>query len=394
MKQAVIALAALGAVLTSACSKETEAAKAPAPPPGVVVTAVMQQDEPIVREWIGTSEGDVNAEIRPKVDGYLLRRVYTEGSYVRQGQLLFEIDPRQAQASMQQAQANLAQAEASLAKANRDVARYEPLAQQHAISQQELDNARSAQAAARSQIEAARAVVDKATLDLGYTRVLSPIDGLIGVTQVKPGTLVGRGESTLLTTISQIDPILFRVGISEADYLRLARRYPNRTGTTPAVGGIELTLADGTVHPSRGRVYAVDRAVNPTTGTLGIQMLFPNKALTLRPGQFGRVRALVDTRRNALLVPQRAVQELQNLYSVAVVGDDNKVTFRNVTVGPRVDDLWVIEQGIEPGDKVVTAGVQAIGEGTLVRAKPAAPGGPSAPPGAREPEAAATTGVK
>jgi membrane fusion protein (multidrug efflux system) len=261
------------------------------------------------------------------------------------------------------------------------------------VSQQELDDARSAQAAGRSRVEAAKAQVDKATLDLGYTRVTSPIDGLVGITQVKPGALVGRGESTLLTTVSQIDPILFRVAVTEADYLRIARRNPAGAKALPRVASIQLTLADGTVHPSAGRIHAVERAVNPTTGTLGVQLAFPNERLTLRPGQYGRVRALIDVRRDALLVPQRAVQELQNQYSVAVVNADNKVAFRTVAVGPRVDDLWVIEKGLAPDDRVVSAGLQAIGDGMLVRTKPMTPGGPSTPPGAGEPEAQPTTGT-
>jgi membrane fusion protein (multidrug efflux system) len=245
------------------------------------------------------------------------------------------------------------------------------------------------------------AQVDKATLDLGYTRVTSPIDGLVGITQVKPGALVGRGESTLLTTVSQIDPIIFRVAVTEADYLRIARRNPAGAKATPQVSSIQLTLADGSLHPSGGRVHAVERAVNSTTGTLGVQLVFPNGRLTLRPGQYGRARVLIDVRRGALLVPQRAVQELQNLYSVAVVGADDKVAFRTVTVGPRVDDLWVIEKGLAPGEQVATAGLQAIGDGMLVRAKPMTPGGRSTPPGAgpstplgaSEPEAQPTTGV-
>jgi membrane fusion protein, multidrug efflux system len=204
--------------------------------------------------------------------------------------------------------------------------------------------------------------------------VTSPIDGLAGTTQVKSGNLVGRGESTLLTTVSQIDPIIFRVGVTEADYLRVIKRDPSRAGAEPRAGGIQLTLADGTVHTQTGRVGPIERAVNASTGTLGIQLLFPNPEGVLRPGQYGRARILLDTKANALLVPQRAVQELQNLYSVAVVSGD-KVAFRNVKVGPRVDSLWVIEEGLEPSDQVVAEGLQAIRDGMTVRTKPVATSG-------------------
>ena len=265
-------------------------------------------------------------------------------------------------------------ARARLEKANNDVARYTPLVPKQAVSREELDNAIAAQNAARSQVDAASAAVDKATLDLGYTRVTSPIDGLVGTTQVKSGNLVGRGESTLLTTVSQINPIIFRVGVTEADYLRVIKRDPGRAGAEPRADNIELTLADGTMHPHTGRLGPVERAVNASTGTLGVQILFPNPDSVLRPGQYGRARILLDTKANALLVPQRAVQELQNLYSVAVVSGD-KVAFRNVKVGPRVDALWVIEEGLEPSDQVVAEGLQAIRDGMTVRTKPVATSG-------------------
>ena len=199
---------------------------------------------------------------------------------------------------------------------------------------------------------------------------MSPISGLVGITEVKPGNLVARGESTLLTTVSQLDPVLLRVGATEADYLQVARRNPSRAGAAPVAEGIQLSLADGTVYPHAGRVNAVERAVDPTTGTLGIQLAFRNPDLLLRPGQYGKARILLDTKAGALLIPQRAVQELQNLYSVAVVGADGKVTFRNVKVGPKVDSLWVIEDGLKLGDQVVAEGLQAVADGMTVRTKP------------------------
>ncbi len=253
------------------------------------------------------------------------------------------------------------------------MARYRPLVAKQAVSQRELDDAVAQQDAARAQVEAAKAAVDKATLDLSYTRITAPISGLVGATLVKTGNLVGRGESTLLTTISQIDPALFRIGITEADYLRVARRVLDGGDKAGRQSAIQLTLADGTVYPHLGKVSVIDRAVDSTTGTLGIQLLFPNPDLLLRPGQYGRARLLLDNRVGALLVQQRAVQELQNLYSVAVVDGSGKVSFKNVKVGPRVESLWVIEEGLTASDKVVVEGLQRIQDGMTVTAKPAPP---------------------
>ena len=366
---------ALAIAAVAGCKKE--APKAAAPAPEVYVTDVVQRDVPVYLELVGQTEGFQDVEIRARVEGFLEKVLFQEGSFVTKGQPLYLIDPKPLEATLAAAKADVATAQARLEKTMNDVNRYTPLVAKQAVSKQELDNALAAQDAARAQVEAANAVVDRATLDLGYTRVNSPIDGLVGTTQVKPGNLVGRGESTLLTTVSQIDPIIFRIGVTEADYLRLRRQYPTQVGRASRVGGIQLTLADGSVHPFPGTVRAVERAVNPTTGTLGVQLVFPNKSLTLRPGQYGRARVLVENRRNALLVPQRAVQELQNLYSVAVVGADNKVTFRNVKVGERVGTSWVIEEGLQPGERVAAEGLQSIGEGMLVRATPMPP--PSEP---------------
>ena len=374
----MLVAAALAIAATTGCKKEKPAAAAP--PPEVYVADVVQRDVPMYIELVGQTEGFQDVEIRARIEGFLEKVLFQEGSFVRKGQPLYLIDPKPLQATLAGANADVATAQARLEKTTNDVNRYTPLVAKQAVSKQELDNALAAQDAARAQVEAAEAAVDRATLDLGYTRVNSPIDGLIGTTQVKPGNLVGRGESTLLTTVSQIDPIIFRIGVTEADYLRLIRQYPAQVGRASRISGIQLTLADGTPHPFPGRVRAVERAVNPTTGTLGVQLVFPNRQLTLRPGQYGRARVLVETRRNALLVPQRAVQELQNLYSVAVVGADNKVTFRNVKVGQRVGTLWVIEEGLRPGERVAAEGLQAIGEGMLVRTKAMVPGEPAEQP--------------
>jgi membrane fusion protein (multidrug efflux system) len=368
----MIARACLPALLAGAaagCAKEAPPAAAA---PEVYVADVTQRDVPIYMEVVGQTKGSQDVEIRARVEGYLDSVKFTEGAFVAKGTPLYQIDPKPLQAALANAKADLATAEARLGRTNNDVARYRPLAEQQAISRQELDNAISAQEAARAMVDAAKAAVDKATLDLGYTSITSPLDGLVGTTNVKAGNLVGRGESTLLTTVSQIDPILFRAGISEADYLRLAKRQQEtgRTGTPRAE--IELILADGTTHPHKGQVDAVERAVDPTTGTLAVQVRFPNPGRVVRPGQYGRARFVIETKAGALLVPQRAVTELQNLYSVAVVGADNKVAFRNVKVGPRVDGLWVIEEGLKPGEKVVVEGLQKVREGSTVSPKPVA----------------------
>jgi membrane fusion protein (multidrug efflux system) len=339
----------------------------------VLVTDVIQRDVPVYLEFVGQTLGFQDVEIRARVEGYLTNMAFQEGSLVRRGDLLYEIDRQPLQAILAQARADQATAEAQLAKANNDVARYTPLVAKQAVSQRELDDARALQDAARSRVDAAKAAVEKASLDLGYTRITAPISGLIGTTLVKTGNLVGRGESTLLTTISQIDPALFRIGLTEADYLRVARRRAETQDNPGQQSNIQLTLADGSVYPHPGKVHVVDRQVDTSTGTLGIQLQFPNPEQLLRPGQYGRARLLADNRVGALLVPQRAVQELQNLYSVAVVDAGGKVAFKNVKVGPRVDSLWVIDEGLTPGEKVVVEGLQRIQNGMTVSAKPAPP---------------------
>jgi membrane fusion protein (multidrug efflux system) len=371
------------AAALGAASCEQEAAPAAPPPTEVYVTPVVQRDVPEYLELVGQTEGFQDVDIRARVEGFLETMNFREGSFVREGALLYTIDRKPLEATLAQARADQRTAEARLAKADNDVARYTPLVAKRAVSQQELDDARAEQDAARSQVEAARAAVESATIDLSYTRITSPISGLIGTTLVKPGNLVGRGESTLLTTISQIDPALFRVGVTEADYLRVARRAPPASaGAAPRAEGIQLTLSDGSVYAHTGRLNSVERAVDAATGTLGLEITFPNPEQLLRPGQYGRARLLIDNKVGALLVPQRAVQELQGLYSVAVVDGGGKVSFRSVTVGPRVDTLWVIEKGVSAGEQVVVEGLQRIQEGMTVVAKPAPaqPAAPGAPP--------------
>jgi membrane fusion protein (multidrug efflux system) len=372
MTKRTIAAAMIAAGSLAGCSEPPPPA-AP-PPPEVYVAPVIQRDVPVYLELVGQAEGSQDVEIRARVEGFLETVNFREGSLVRRGDLLYTIDRKPLEATLANAKANQATAEARYQKAQNDVRRYTPLVAKQAVSQQELDNALAAQDATRSEVEAAKAAVESATLDLSYTRINSPLDGLAGTTLVKPGNLVGRGESTLLTTISQLHPILLRVGATEADYLRIVRRRVD-AGTAkdgPTARGIQLTLADGSIYPHPGRVTTVERAVDPTTGTLGLEIEFPNPELIIRPGQYGRARILLETKSGALLVPQRAVQELQSLYSVAVVGTDNKVAFRNVKVGPRVDNLWVIEEGLKPGEQVVAEGLQAIADGATVRTKPMA----------------------
>lgn len=368
-KAFVIALAAL----LGACSKPEPP---PPQPPEVYVTEVVQKDVPVYLELVGQAFGSQDVEIRARVEGFLETVNFREGSFVRQGELLYTIDRKPLEAILAAAKADQKTAEANLNKAENDVKRYTPLVAKQAVSQRELDDARAAQDAGRSQVEAAKAAVEKATLDLSYTRITAPTSGLIGTTNVKAGNLVGRGESTLLTTLSKIDPILFKVGATEADYLRVARRAQDRqTGATPRAEGIQLTLADGTVYKQTGKLTTVERAVDPATGTLGLEITFPNPDQLLRPGQYGRARLLLETRTAAMLVPQRAVMELQNLHSVALVDGSGKVEFRNVKVGPRVESLWVIEDGVKPGERVIVEGLQRIKPGLTVSAKPAPPAG-------------------
>jgi membrane fusion protein (multidrug efflux system) len=333
-----------------------------------VVAEVVQKDVPIYIELVGSTLGSEDVEIRARVGGYLVSIDFTEGSFVRKGQSLYKIDPEPFRVAIDQAKANLATAQAALEKTDNDVARYRPLFAQQAVSKQELDNALSAQEAAKAQVDAHKAAVAQAQLDLGYTNITSPVDGIIGTTQAKVGSLVGRG-TTLLNTVSQLNPILFRCAIAEAEYLRLARLGATRDKSLEKKFGVELILADGTVFPHKGRLDAVERAVDPTTGTLTGQFRFPNPEQLLRPGQYGKARLVTEVKEGALLVPQLAVQERQGLYSVMVVKPDTTVEQRTVKAGPRVDNLWVIDSGLKPGEKVIVEGFQKVQPGVKVVAK-------------------------
>jgi membrane fusion protein (multidrug efflux system) len=347
-----------------ACSKK----EAPPPPPAeVLVAEVVQKDVPIYIELVGSTLGSEDVEIRSRVEGYLISINFTEGSLVRKGQLLYKIDPQPFLVAIDQAKANLATAQAGLEKTNNDVARYKPLFEKQAVSKQELDNALSAQEAARAQVDAHKAAVAQAQLDLGYTNITSPVDGVIGTTQKKVGSLVRPGE-TVLNTVSQLNPILFRCAIAEAEYLRLARRGTNRDKSLEKKFGVELILADGTVFPHKGRLDVIERAVDPTTGTLTGQFRFPNPEDILRPGQYGKARLVTDVKEGALVVPQRAVQEIQGLYSIMVVKPDATVEQRMVKAGERVDNLWIVDSGIKPGEKVIVEGIQKVKPGVKVSA--------------------------
>jgi len=377
-----LTLAALSFGWQGCAKKKTEAP--PPPPPAVVVAPVVQADVPVIREWIGTTEGNVNAEIRPKVDGYLLRRVYAEGSLVHQGDLLFTIDPRQTQAQLEQAQADLAQAEAQLAKTHQDVERFRPLAAGKAISQQELDNALSAERAAKAAADARRAAVNQARLSQGWARVTSPIGGIAGVAQQQVGDLVS--PATVLTTVSQCDPIRVTYQLSEQEYLAFRRRVQQKPDAAQE-DNLEMTLADGSVFPHKGRVLFEGRQVEIKTGTIAVVAVFPNPGNLLRPGQYAKVRGVTEIKKGALVVPQRAVNDLQGGSQVAVVGSDNKAEIRTVQTGERFGSQWVIESGLHPGDRVVVEGFTRVKSGVTVNPTEAPPEEPAAAPAPTKPAA-------
>jgi membrane fusion protein (multidrug efflux system) len=360
--------ALLLALALAGCQAKSSAAPPPPPPPAVIVTAVVQKDVPIYKEWIGTTEGNVNAEIRPKVDGYLLRRVYAEGSLVHQGDLLFEIDPRQLQAQVEQVQADLGQFQAQLAKARQDVARFKPLAADRAISQQELDNALSAERAAKAAVDSRAAAVHQARLNLSWTRVTSPITGIAGAAQQQVGNLVS--PTTVLTTVSQCDPIRVMYPLSEQEYLKLQES--TQKGGAHA-NDLELVLSDGTTFPEKGRILFEGRQVDVKTGTITSVAAFPNPGNLLRPGQYAKIRAVTELKKGAILVPQRAVNELQGGFQVAVVGSDSKAEIRTVKPAERIGKMWVIDSGLAPGDRVVVEGFTRVKSGAAVNPREAPP---------------------
>jgi membrane fusion protein (multidrug efflux system) len=361
------------AVVAAGCGGKDEkkdASSSPPPPAAVVVAPAVQRDVPVYKEWIGTTDGNVNAEIRPRVDGYLLRREYQEGSLVRQGQLLFVIDPRQSQAQLQQVQADLEQARAQLSKAHQDVVRFQPLVAQKAISQQELDNALSAEQAAKAIVDARQAAVNQARLNSNWTRVTSPISGIAGTAQAQVGNLVS--PTTVLTTVSQCDPIRVVYSLSEQEYLHFQER-SRQDQAAAKKSDLELVLADGSVFPHPGRVLFAGRQVDVKTGTISTVALFPNPGNLLRPGQYAKVRAVTEVKKGAILVPQRAVNELQGAFQVAVVGSDDTAEIRTVQTGERVGKMWVIDSGLASGDRVVVEGFSRVKSGAKVKPQEASP---------------------
>jgi RND family efflux transporter MFP subunit len=354
-------------VLASRCNKGT-ASSAPPPPSELSVITVALEKVSLSTEWIATLDGFVNAQIRPQVSGYLVSREYQEGSFVQKGQVLFEIDPRPFDVALSQAEARLSEAQAQLGKTERDLARDRPLAEQRAIAQSQLDNDIQANLAALAAIESAKAAVESAKLNLEFTKVTSLVTGVAAIATAQIGDLVGPG--TLLTTVSQIDPIKAYFPLGEQDYLRIADRINSSTSQQPweSGSGLTLVLADGSTYPRRGTFLAADRQIDPKTGTIRISAAFPNPGHTLRPGQYGRVRAETTTV-EATLVPQRAVTELQGSYQVRVVSSDDHVTARTVKLGERVASRWIITDGLKPGERVVVEGPPTA-EGAVVTTKP------------------------
>ncbi len=392
MRSAFFAVACVSALSLSACRKEK-----PASPraPEVEVVQVVQKDVPIVHEWVGTADGLVNATIRAQVTGYLIRQDYREGDFVRKGQLLFEIDPRPFQAALDQANGELARQEAQHANAKANLDRVKPLAEQNAVSKKDLDDSFGAEQATLAAVIAARAAVENARLNLGFTRVTSLIDGMAGLARAQVGDLVGpTPQGGELTTVSTINPIKVHYTINEQAYIDFMRRFSSEAAGLQEARKleIELFLADGSHYPFKGTFYAIDRQVDVRTGTMRVEALFPNPRNLLRPGQFVRVHVHIGTKKGALLVPQRAVNELQGSYQVAVVEADNRVDIRPVKAGERVGSLWVIDEGVKPGDLVVAEGVQKVKQGQPVMPRPFVLASTAVPAAQSKPEVRPATG--
>jgi membrane fusion protein, multidrug efflux system len=380
----VFVLIVLALIVEAGCTSKTAQGAQPGTS-AVEVVQVQKEDVPIYAEWIGTLDGLVNADVRAQVTGYLLKQGYQEGAFVKQGQLLFQIDPRPFQAALDQVQGQLAQAQAALANAQAvqrrtelDVQRYRPLAEQQAASQQDLDNSVQNNLAAIANVETAKAqiktyeaAVETAKINLDFTRLIAPIDGIAGQAQLQVGALVTPG-SGVVTSVSTVDPIKVYFTVGEPQYLAWRQRFPTDADRQQADKELrlQLILADGSTYPHEGKFYFADRQVDASTGAIRIAGLFPNPNNILRPGGYGKVRAVIRKQPGALLVPQRAVSELQGGYQVAVVGADNKVDVRTVTVGDRVDSRWIITSGVSAGDRVVVEGVQRMRTGVHVNPKP------------------------
>ena len=356
-------------IFLSGCNKSQ--ATATTSVPEVAVAKVETRDVPIYGEWVATLDGYVNAEIRPQVSGYIIKQDYTEGSLVHKGQVLFEIDPRPFQATLDHAKGDLAQAQAQLGKSTLDVERDTPLAEARAIAKSQLDNEVQAKLGAQAAVESAKAAVEQAELNLEWTKVTSLVDGIAGIAQVQMGNLVG--STSILTSVSQVDPIKALFPISEHEYL-LAQSKSKAISSKHTISffgnSLQLILTDGSIYAQKGKILLADRQVDPGTGTIRIVAAFPNPGNVLRPGQYGRVRVETSTKKDALLLPQSAVVYLQGNYQVAVVGGDHKVSMRAVKPGATVGTMWVIDEGLKPDEQVLVGGLQQIREGTLVTPKP------------------------
>ena len=374
----VVAAACFSALLQTGCGEKKAATPAA---PAVEVANVVVKDVPIVREWVGTTDGLVNAKINAQVQGYLIKQNYKEGSFVKKGQVLFEIDPRPFQAALEQAKGELAKDEGILYTNKANLEKIRPLAAVNAVSRKDLDDAIGRDASSRAAVQAAKAAVRKSEIDLSFTKITSPIDGIAGISKAQLGDLVGNPGSPELTTVSTLDPIKVFVPLSEQEYMRFSREAEAKGNSEDKGHNLELILADGRIFPHKVRLYFADRQVDERTGTIKIATLFPNPGNILRPGQFAKIRALIETQKGALLVPQRAVNELQGRFQVAVVGPDNKVDLRWVKVGERAGSLWVIDEGLKPGERVIVEGIQKAKAGMPVTPK-SFQEGPPANPGA------------
>ncbi len=379
-----VCVVVIGLIIGAIRPKHVSGAQ-PGGSPDVEIVQVEQKDIPIYGEWIGTLDGFTNADVRAEVSGYLVRQGYQEGAFVNKGQLLFEIDPRPFQAALDQAEGQLAQATAQLANAEAvqrrtelDVNRYTPLAKEQAASQQDLDNAiqndlaaKATVATAKAQIQTTEAAVETAKINLDFTRLVAPIDGIAGQAQLQVGALVNPSSGPV-TSVSTVDPIKVYFTVGEPQYLAWRKRYPTETTREAADKNLrlQLILADGSMYANEGTFYFADRQVNESTGAIRVAGLFPNPGNILRPGGYGKVRAVIRVQQDALLVPQRAVSELQGGYQVAVVDDENKVNIRAVTVGDRVGNQWLIADGLKRGERVVAEGVQKVRAGMQVNPRP------------------------
>lgn len=383
VSRGIIVCLCWGVLATAGCKDKKEAV-AP-PPPVVEVVTVAVRDVPIYQEWVGALDGNVNAVIKPQVSGYLIKQNYTEGQLVKKGQVLFEIDPRTFQAvldqtrgSLDQAKGELARAEAAYATAKADLARVKPLAAKNAVSQKDLDDATGKDLSTRASVEAAKAAivaatanVESARLNLDFTKITSPVEGIAGIAKTQLGNLVGPTSSQELTTVSSVNPIKAYINVSEREYLGV-RDSNQKMEDVP----IQLILADGSTYPHKGNFALADRQIDVSTGTLKVGALFHNPGNVLRPGGFATVRALMSEQKGAILIPQRAVSDTQGKYLVAVVGSDNKVDIRMVKVGPRIGSDWIISEGLKPGEAVVAEGTQKVRPGATVNPKPFTPDAP------------------